>query len=85
MAEIRTQPVIQDTGSEELKKLRLSYNAMVELLGNILDDLESAANIAAVNAAATVRLLEIEVDTATVVAVGGQPGVPERPSRPVTS
>ena len=85
MAEIRTQPVVQDTGSEELKKLRLSYNALVELVGNILDDLEGAANIAAVNAAATVRLAEIETDTADVVAIGGLPGVPERPSRPVTS
>lgn len=85
MADIRTQPVIEDIGSEQLKKLTLSYNALVELVGNILDDLEGAANIAAVNAAATVRLAEIEADTADVVAVGRLPGVVERPSRPVTS
>jgi hypothetical protein len=85
MAEIRTQPVVEDLGSEQVKKLTDSYNALVELVGNILDDLEGAANIGAVNAAATVRLAEIESDIATVVAVGRQPGVPEGPSRPVTS
>lgn len=84
MADIRTQPVIQDLGSEELKKLRLSYNALVTLVGHILDDLEGAASVAAINAAATVRLAELETDTADVVAVGGEPGVPERHSRPVT-
>jgi len=84
MATIRTLPVVEDVGSEQVKQLIISYNAMVELVGNILDDLEGAANIAAVNAAATVRLAEIEVDTATVVAIGREPGVPSRPKRDVT-
>lgn len=81
MASIRTLPVIEDVGSEQVKKLTDSYNALVELVGNILDDLEGAADVAAINAAATARLAEIEVENATVVAIGREPGVPERPRR----
>lgn len=85
MADIRTKPVIEDTGSEQLKKLTNSYNALLESLGTFMDSLEAATADATVKACATAFLAEVEVNTATVVAIGRQPGVPERPSRAVTS
>jgi hypothetical protein len=85
MAELRTQPVLQDTGSEEVKKLRLSFNALATLVGDLLDEIEGAADLGALQTATTALLAQVETDTATVVLVGGEPGVPERPSRPVTS
>ncbi len=84
MAAVRTLPLVEDTGSEQLKQLTISYNALLDLVGNIMDDLEGAANIGAVNAAMTIRLAEIEADTATVLKVGREPGVPSRPKRDVT-
>lgn len=85
MADIRTQPVIEDSGSEQLKKLTLSYNALLTALGTFMDSLEVATADATVLACATAFLATVESDTTDVVAVGRQPGVPERPSRPVTS
>lgn len=83
MANIRTQPVIEDTGSEQVKKLTDSYNALLEALGTFMDTVETAAGASA--AAATAFLATVESDTTAVTAIGRQPGVPERPSRPVTS
>jgi hypothetical protein len=85
MAEIRTQPVIEDLGSEQVKKLTDSYNALLEQLGIFMDSLEAATADATVTACATAFLAAVEDDAATIVGVGRQPGVPERPSRPVTS
>jgi hypothetical protein len=85
MAEIRTQPVIEDVGSEQVKKLTLALNALTTLVGDLLDEIEGAADFAALQTATTALLATIEVDTADVVLIGRQPGVVERPSRPVTS
>lgn len=83
MADVRTQPILQDVGSEELRKLRLSYNALLDAVGDLLDALESAAAIGDVNTAATAFKALIETDTADIVKVGGLPNIPERPSRSV--
>jgi hypothetical protein len=85
MASWRTQPVLADVGSEELKKLRLSYNSLLDVVGDLLDALEAASDVAAVNAAATAALAAVEVDTAGAKKVGAEPNIPERPSRAVTS
>ena len=83
MADFRTLPIIEDLGSEEVRQLRLSYNALLESLGTYMDAVETAAGASA--AAATAFLAEVEVDTASVLAIGGLPGVPSRPRRAVTS
>jgi hypothetical protein len=83
MADIRTVPIIEDTGSEQLKRLTDSYNALLESLGTYMDTVEAAAGASA--AAATAFLAEVETDTATVVAIGRLPGVQARPARAVTS
>lgn len=84
MADLRTVTVIEDTGSEELKRLRKSYNALLAALGRYMDTEEAAAGASA--AAATAFLAEIETDTAEVVAIGGDPNVINNPSRaPTTS
>ncbi len=84
MANTRTLPVIEDVGSEELRQLRLAHNALVDLVGNLLDDLEGAGSVGAINTAATTRLAEVEIDTATVLKIGGEPGIVSRPRRGVT-
>lgn len=84
MANLRTLPIVEDLGSEQIKQLIVSYNALLDFVGNIVDDLEGAANIGAVNVAMTARLLELETNTATVLKIGRQPGVPSRPRQAVT-
>ena len=83
MADIRTLAVVEDTGSEEVKRLRKSYNALLDSLGTFMDSVETAAGASA--AAATAFLAEVEVNTALVVKVTGDPGVGNNPSRGVTS
>lgn len=85
MATWRTQPVIEDLGSEEVKKLVRSYNGLLDAVGDLVDALESAAAVGDINTAATAFLAAVESNTATAVKIGREPGVPERPSRPVTS
>jgi hypothetical protein len=83
MADIRTLNVIEDSGSEELKRLRKSYNALLDNLGTFLDAAEAATIVADINTAATTFLAAIEVDTAEVMKVGGQPGLSNAPARPL--
>ena len=83
MADLRTQPVVQDTGSEELKKLRLSYNALLDALGDYLDAVEAATQVSDIATAATNLLALLEVDATHIPKIGGEPGVIERPSRPI--
>ena len=83
MADLRTVNVIEDTGSEELRRLRKSYNALLAALGRYMDAEETAAGASA--AAATAFLAEVEVDSAEVVVVGGEPGIQNRPQRPIQS
>ena len=85
MADLRTVNVIEDTGSEELKRLRKSYNALLDNLGIFMDSLEAATADATVLACATAFKAAVESDSAEVVKVGGKPGVPNAPQRPVQS
>ena len=80
MADFRTVDVIEDTGSEELRRLRKSYNALLVELGTFMDSVETAAGASA--AAATAFLAAVEIDSAPVVIVGAEPEVPNRPQRP---
>lgn len=81
MADIRTVTVVEDTGSEELKRLRKSYNSLLDALGTFMDSLEAATADATVQACATAFLAAVETDAAEIIKVGGDPGVPNNQSR----
>jgi hypothetical protein len=85
MADFRTLPVLEDSGSEQVKRLNDSYNALLDSLGTFMDSLAAATADATVIACATAFLAEVETDAALVVRVGREPGVPVRPARAVTS
>ena len=85
MADIRTLTVPADTGSEQLKRLTDSYNALLELLGVFMDDMVAATADATVIAAAQAVLDAVEVDAAEVVAIGRSQDIHVRPARAVTS
>lgn len=85
MADIRSLKIVEDTGSEELKRLRKSYNALLDQLGIFMDALEAATADATVNATATAFLAAVETDSATIVKVEGTPGVGNNPAPSVTS
>ena len=82
MADIRSLKVVEDTGSEELKRLRKSYNALLDSMGTFMDSVKTAAGASA--PAATAFLAEVETDSALVVKVTGDPGVGNNPSRGVS-
>jgi hypothetical protein len=84
MAEVRTAPVIEDTGSEEVKRLRKSYNALLDALGTFMDSLEAATADATVQACATAFLASVETDAADIVKIGGEPNVVDAPKRAVS-
>lgn len=84
MANLRTLPVIQDSGSEELRRLRLSYNALLDAVGNLLDAMEAATAVGDIATAATTMLALLETDATHIPRIGGEPNIPVGPSRPVT-
>jgi hypothetical protein len=85
MADLRTLQVVQDSGSEELKRLRKSYNSLLDALGTFMDSLEAATADATVIACATAFLATVESDTTGVLKITGDPETPNRPARAVTS
>ncbi len=82
MADFRTLPVVEDLGSEQVKQLIISYNALLEELGTFMDAVVIAAGASA--PAATAFVAAVEVNTATVLKQGREPGVPSRPKRAVS-
>jgi len=52
MANLMTQKVVGDTPSQETAQLIHSYNQLLDMLGTLITDLKTAANIGAVNALA---------------------------------
>lgn len=53
MATIKTQPVLGDLGSHEVQLLQTSYDHLLDVLGDLITGLKTAANIGAVNVLAT--------------------------------
>jgi len=85
MAAIRTLPVLEDVGSEQVKQLIISHNALLDALGTFMDSLEVATADATVLACATAFLATAEVDTTAILKIGREPGITSRPKRAVTS
>lgn len=79
MATIQTRPVIADTGSEEVAQLRRSYSQLLDVLGDLITGLKSAADVPAINALATTAETALQDN---VVKVGSEPNAPAAPVRP---
>jgi hypothetical protein len=76
MADILTQPVITDTGSEEVAVLVNSYNNLVDTLGTLITTLVSVADVNAIKAAAVIAEAALVAD---VVKIQRKPDVPAAP------
>jgi hypothetical protein len=85
MASLRTLTIPADLGSEEVVRLRKSYNALLDVLGTLLDSLETATLVTDVNAAATAALASLETDATGVIKIDTPPSIPVRPAMPVKS
>ncbi len=82
MADIQNQKVIGDTGSEELKLLRKSYNALLVIFGTYLDAIEAAGAVGNINAAATAALLSLEATTTVAKSIGAEKELVDAPKFP---
>jgi hypothetical protein len=79
MADITSQQVISDLGSEEVKLLIDNYNALLAAVGTFATATAAAADVAALKAAGAALETAIEANTVTLVR---QPNIPARPTRP---
>jgi hypothetical protein len=79
MADIQNQQVVSDIGSEEVKLLRKSYNALLTFLGTFMDAIEAGADIAAMNAAAVAYLASVEASTTVCKQIIATQETPDRP------
>jgi hypothetical protein len=79
MANIQNQQVVSDTGSEEIKLLRKSYNTLLTFLGTFMDAVKVGADIAAMNAAATAYLTSVEASTTVCKQIIATQEIPDRP------
>ena len=66
--------------TQELAQLRVSYNELLEIVGQLATDLAAAANVAAVNTAGSTAETDLEAKTKKVV---GKPSIPLSPAFPV--
>jgi hypothetical protein len=53
MASLKTQPVLADSGSQEVATLVLSYNHLLDTLGTLITGLKTAADVSAIQTLAT--------------------------------
>lgn len=52
MASIKTQPVLGDVGSQQIEQLIHSYNHLLDVLGDLITGLKTAADVTAQKALA---------------------------------
>lgn len=79
MANLNTQGVVGDTGSEEVATLRRNYNELCDVVGDLVTALKGVAAIGDVATAGTNAETAME---ANVSKVGQEPDVPAAPTRP---
>lgn len=77
MANILYQPVVSDLGSKEFAQLANSYNELLDVLGDLITGLKTAADTAAINTLATTAEAAL---VANVVKLKQQPNIPITPS-----
>lgn len=79
MASLTTQKVQGDLGSQEVAQLLASYNALLDVVGDLVTALKGAADVAAVNTAGTAAETAIE---ANVKKIQSDPAIPLAPRQP---
>lgn len=79
MASINQRPVIGDSGSQESAQLRKNYNALLDVLGNMITALKTAADAPAINAIAVIAETALQN---TVEKIVSQKDLPLNPLRP---
>jgi hypothetical protein len=79
MATIKTRPVIGDNGSQELAQLRKSYNALVQVVGDLITSLKGSTDVPSIVVIVTAAELVIQ---STVEKIGTQPNLGLNPTRP---
>lgn len=77
MASILTQKVTGDLGSQEVAQLVSNYNALLDVVGDLVTALKGAADVAAVNTAGTAAETALE---STVNKLQAVPNVPLAPA-----
>lgn len=79
MATLKTQKVHGDLGSQEVAQLQSSYNELLDVLGDLITGLKTAADVAAVNTLATTAETAMEANVKKLESV---PNIPLSPSIP---
>lgn len=79
MADLTTQSVLRDTGSEYVATLERNYNALLNALGDFATAVAASALVADVIAAGAALETALE---ANVSVVQGQPNIPPAPRFP---
>ena len=79
MASLTTQKVQGDLGSQEVAQLISSYNALLDVVGDLVTALKGAADVAAINTAGTTAETNIE---ANVKKLQSEPNIPLAPTQP---
>ena len=80
MAAIRTREIIEDTGSQRMAQLEQSVNELIDAFGDFVTTVKGAADVAAINTAATTAETALE---ANVVKIARSPTTPLQPTRPL--
>lgn len=73
MANVKTLPVHGDLGSQEVERLIVSYNSLVDTLGTLITGLKTAADAPAINALAVIAEASL---VASVVKLESTPRLP---------
>ena len=79
MANLKTQTVTGDLGSQQFKQLLTSYNALLSVLSTYITGVSTAADTAAINALAVTAEAAME---ANVYIQAEKPNVPASPVAP---
>jgi hypothetical protein len=73
MATIKTQKITGDLGSQEVAQLITSYNALLDVLGDLITGLKTVADEAATHTLATTAETALEANVYKVVEERSRP------------
>lgn len=82
MANIQFQRVVGDSGSAELAQLRTSYNALLDVVGDLITGLKTVADEAATHTLATDAETALEANVYKVIST---PRIPLAPAMAKTA
>lgn len=81
MATFTKRPVIGDTGSQELAQLRKNYNALLDVLGDLITGLKTVTTLPGdINTLATTVETALQATVEKIISQKDLPLNPERPA-----